>query len=247
MSKKDFKIQDSVSGKQSSSFQKYMDMVIGSSSIVTLIKFELIMLFVSRLPGAIGLLLRSKLYPMILGECGHGVVFGSNIVFRHPKKIKIGNNVIIDDNVLIDAKGQQNDGIVIKDEVFVGRNSIVSCKDGNLLLDERANISYNCVIYSSSDVKIGKDTIIAAYCYVVGGGNYKLDRIDIPISHQPDFEGKGGVVLEDDTWLGAHCVVLDGVNISTGSVIAAGAIVNKSVPELSICAGVPSKVIKKRI
>ena len=75
MSKKDFKIQDSVSGKQSSSFQKYMDMVIGSSSIVTLIKFELIMLFVSRLPGAIGLLLRSKLYPMILGECGHGVVF----------------------------------------------------------------------------------------------------------------------------------------------------------------------------
>lgn len=246
MSKKDFKIQDSVSGKKSSSFQKYMEMVIGSNSKMTLIKFELIMLFVSRLPGALGLFLRSKLYPMILGECGTGVVFGSNIVFRHPKKIKIGDNVIIDDNVLIDAKGSESSGINLGDEVFIGRNSILSCKGGKIILEERANVGFNCEIFSSNSVIIGKDNLIAAYTYIVGGGNYKLDRKDIPINQQPDFEGKGGVITEEDVWLAAHVVVLDGSKIGKGSVIAAGAVVSGQIPEYSIAGGVPAKIINNR-
>ena len=186
------------------------------------------------------------MYPLLIGKCGRGVIFGTNIVLRHPQKISIADNAIIDDNVMIDAKGLDNTGIILENEVFVGRNSILSCKGGYIILRERVNIGFNCEVYSSSKVEIGADTLLAAYTYVVGGGSYNLDRKDIPISKQPDFEGKGGIFIEQGTWIGAHCVILDGVKIGTGSVIAAGAVVNKEIPPMSIAAGIPAKVIKER-
>ncbi len=243
---KEFKIQQSVSGIQKSKLDRYKELIIGSYNTSDLIKYELIILLCAWIPGALGIFLRSKLYPLILGKCGRGVIFGSNMVLRHPKKISIGDNAIIDDNVMIDAKGLDNAGIILENEVFIGRNSILSCKGGDIILRERVNIGFNCEVYSSSKVEIGADTLLAAYTYIVGGGSYNLDRKDIPISKQPDFEGKGGIFIEHGNWIGAHCVILDGVRIGTGSVIAAGAVVNKEIPQMSIAAGIPAKVIKER-
>jgi len=247
MKNKEFKIQDSISGKKKSKVQKYMDLVIGSSKMSDLIKYELIVLFTSRIPGALGVFLRSKFYPKLLGSVGSGTVFGTNIVFRHPKKIFLGDNVVIDDNVLVDAKGVDNMGIKMGEDVFVGRNSILSCKGGDIILDDRANIGFNCYIFASNSVKVGKDVLVAGFTYIVGGGNYSLEKLDIPINQQYDFEGKGGVEIEENVWIAAHVVILDGVKINKGSVIAAGAIVSKSVPEMSIVGGVPGKVLKTRL
>ncbi|MCB0747608.1 MAG: acyltransferase, partial [Ignavibacteriae bacterium] len=234
MKNKEFKIQDSISGKKKSKMQKYMDLIIGSNSYMDLLKYELITIFISIIPGALGVFLRSKFFPLLLGSVGAGTVFGANIVFRHPKKIHLGKNVVIDDNVLIDAKGGDNLGIKMGDDVFIGRNSILSCKGGDIILDERANLGANCYIFSSNKVKLGKDVIVAAYTYFVGGGNYNLDQIEVPINQQYNFEGKGGVDVEDNVWIGAHVVILDGVKVGSGSVLAAGAIVSKDVPRMSI-------------
>ena len=247
MKNKEYKIQESISGQKKSKLQRYQDLVIGSQKFSKLLKYEIIILISSWIPGALGIFLRSKLYPMLLGASGRGVLFGTNIVLRHPKKIFIGNNVIIDDNVMIDAKGTDNNGIKMEDEVFIGRNTILSCKGGDILLHDRVNLGFNCEVYSSSKVEIGKDTLVAAYSYFVGGGSYKLDDVSIPINQQPDFEGAGGIKLDGNNWIGAHCVILDGVKIGEGSVVAAGAVVNKPVPSFSIAAGVPAKVIKNRI
>lgn len=246
MEQKEFKIQDSIVGQKRSKIQRYMDLVIGSNRFSDLIKYELIVLLFSRLPGALGVFLRGKFYPMLFKEVGRGAVFGANIVIRHPKKIRLGDNVIIDDNVLLDAKGSDDSGITLQDEVFIGRNSILSCKGGKIILEQRANIGFNCEIFSSNKVIIGKDNLVAAYTYVVGGGNYKLDNIDIPFNQQPDFKGKGGVVTEENVWLAAHVVLLDGSKIGKGSVVAAGAVVSGEIPEYSIAGGVPAKVIKLR-
>ncbi len=246
MDSKTYKIQDLITNQKKSKLKRYQELVVGTESLLDLIKYELIVLFISWIPGALGIFLRSKLYSVILGKVGSSVVFGTNIVLRHPQKIIMGDNVIIDDNVMIDAKGFGNDGITLRNDVFIGRNSILSCKDGNIELDERANIGFNCEVFSSNNVKIGKDNIIAAYTYIVGGGNYKLDRTDIPINRQYDFEGKGGVILGDDVWIGAHCVILDGVHIDSGTAIAAGAVVTKDIPGLSVAAGIPAKVILNR-
>lgn len=247
MSKKDFKIQESITGVRKSKLKRYQELVIGTEKLSDLIKYEFFTLLFSRLPGALGIFLRGKFYPKLFAKTGRGVVFGNNIVIRHPKKIILSNNVIIDDNVLLDAKGSENSGITLKDDVFIGRNSILSCKGGEIILEERANVGFNCEIFSSNKVVIGKDNLIAAYTYVVGGGNYKLERTDIPINQQPDFEGKGGVITEEDVWLAAHVVLLDGTKIGKGSVVAAGAVVSGEIPPYSIAGGVPAKVIKSRI
>lgn len=127
-----FKVQDEVAGRKISAKEKYQDMVIGSRSLWALIKFELIMLLFNSVPGALGFALRGKVYPLILGKVGRGAAFGRNISFRHPHKIKIGDGVLIDDNAMLDAKGVTNDGIIVGDDCFIGRNSILSCKNGTI-------------------------------------------------------------------------------------------------------------------
>jgi len=246
MAQKELKIQESISGKKESKLKRYQQLVIGSEKLAYLILYELVTTFFSWIPGALGLFLRSKLYPLLLAEVGSGTVFGTNVVLRHPKKIRIGKNVVIDDNVMLDAKGHGNRGITIEDEVFIGRNTILSCKGGDILLEERANFGFNCYVFSSNRVVVGRDTLVAAYCYIVGGGSYHLANKDIPINQQVDFEGKGGITINPNIWLGSHSVILDGVTIGQGSVVAAGALVNKNVEEMVIVAGTPARVLKKR-
>ena len=69
---------------------QYQDLVVGSRSPWKLLTFELVTFIASQVPGALGLFLRAKLYPFILGHVGRGVVFGNHVTFRHPHKIRIG-------------------------------------------------------------------------------------------------------------------------------------------------------------
>ena len=98
-------------------------LVVGRSGWAALVRHELVTLLAQSVPGALGLLLRKTLYPPLLGACGRNVVFGQNVVLRHPHKIRIGDNVVIDDNCLLDAKGDRNGGITIGSSVFIGRNT----------------------------------------------------------------------------------------------------------------------------
>jgi acetyltransferase-like isoleucine patch superfamily enzyme len=246
MSETSFKVQDSISGRHGSQAHKYRQMIIGTDSWLDLIKYELIILLVSRLPGALGVFLRSKLYPLILGEVGKGVAFGANIALRHPHKIRIGDGTIIDDNILLDAKGETNRGITIGRDVFLGRNTILSCKDGDIELGDRANVGFNCQIFSASLVRVGQDDLISAYTYMVGGGNYDLERTDIPINQSLRADRRFGIRLADNIWIGTHCVVLDGVSIGEGTAVAPGSVVTENLPGGSIAAGMPARVIKER-
>ncbi len=74
---------------------------------------ELVMLLSSWIPGALGLWLRSCIYPLLLGRVGRGVIFGTNVVLRHPHKIYLGTNDVIDDNCVLDPKGTDNKGVFI--------------------------------------------------------------------------------------------------------------------------------------
>lgn len=237
------KIQDQLTDRRKSAAAKYTELVIGQKGFGKLLKYELINWFCQRSGGAWGLWKRKKLYPKLLGSCGSGVVFGRNIVLRHPHKIHIGNDVVIDDNVLLDAKGTDNKGIFIGDGVFIGRNSILSCKDGDIEIGERTNIGFNCEIFSAKRVVLGSKIFLAAYCYLVGG-THKFNRTDIPIMDQE--REAIGIEIGDNCWLGAGVVVDDGVRVGRDAIIAAGAVVNNDVEEFSIVGGVPAKFIKDR-
>lgn len=218
---------------------------MGQPGVGKLIKYELITLLCSWVPGVLGLFLRSKLYSLLLGGTGRGVVFGANVVLRHPHKIIIGDDVIIDDNCMLDAKGASNAGIFIGNGVFIGRNSIVSCKDGDVRLEDGVNVGFNCEIFSSSAVVVGRNTLIAAYSYLIGGGNYDVDRQGVSFAEQDGLDSRG-IHIEANNWIGAGVKILDGVTIGSGSVVGAGAVVLESIPANAVAAGLPARVVRLR-
>lgn len=236
-------IQKELFDAKKSKLQKYKEIVLGESSTWYLIKYELITLVASWLPGALGLVLRGKLYPLLLGSVGRNVTFGSNVVLRHPRKIHLGNDVVIDDNVVLDAKGNDNEGLFIGNGVFVGRNTILSCKNGDIVIDDNANLGFNSEIFSASRVRVGKNVLMAAYVYLVGG-THTFNRSDIPIIKQE--RSSQGIEVGDNSWLGAHAVVFDGVTVGRECIIGAGAVITLDIPDWKIAVGVPAKVVKDR-
>lgn len=136
-----------------SRLERYSDLVVGRRGFAPLLKYELIISLAANRPGALGLVLRSWLYPRLLDRCGRNVTFGSHVVLRHPHKISIGDNVVIDDQCVLDAKGTDNEGIRIGSGVFIGRNTILSCKNGDIVLGDHVNIGFNSEIFSASRVE----------------------------------------------------------------------------------------------
>ncbi|MCB0122934.1 MAG: hypothetical protein KDE58_11855 [Caldilineaceae bacterium] len=241
----DMKVRKTLTGGSNGKLRRYQELILGRTDWGYLLKHELILLVCSNIPGALGLLLRSKLYPLLLGKVGRNVLFGSNITFRHPHKIQIGDNVIIDNNCMLDAKGVHNSGITIGNNVFLGRNTIVSCKDGDVILEDGVNVGFNCEIYSASTVRLRKNALVSAYCYFVGGGGYDLARHDISFAEQEGLDSTG-IEVGENTWIGARTTALDGITIGREAVVAAGSLLREDVPPATIVAGVPARIVRHR-
>jgi len=237
------RVQDDLSNSRISARAKYAALIVGRPGWDALIKYETVVMLSQSVPGALGLALRRSLYPRLLGSCGRNVFFGQNVVLRHPHKIHIGDNVVIDDNCLIDAKGESNTGIRIGSGVFVGRNTILSCKNGDIELGDGANIGFNCEIFSASLVRVGAHALLAAYCYLIGG-DHDFSDASRPVLEQT--RTSAGITVGDGAWLGAGAKVLDGVQIGANAVIGAGAVVRASVPDRATAVGVPARIIGTR-
>ena len=166
----DFKFKATMREGKTSAFAAYRNLYYGKASLGYVFRAELLALLVSGIPGALGLWLRQKLYPGLFKKVGRKVVFGRNVTLRHAHKIELGDHVVIDDNCVLDAKGTDNQGIAIGNGAYVGRNTIVYCKNGNIRLGDGVNVSSNCQIFSSNEVEIGAGTVVAAFTYVLGGG-----------------------------------------------------------------------------
>lgn len=237
-------LQATLTDNKKSALKKYQDLAVGSYSLGTLIRYEIFTTLFGSLPGAAGLLVRKKLYKHLIGSMGQNVIFGKSITIRHPHKIRIGNNVVIDDYAVLDAKGSRNQGITIGDNVMIGRNTVISCKDGDISIGDNTNIAMNCFIQSAKMVDIGKNVLFAPYSYVIGGGDHEIARTDIPIIAQGQIVQ--GIKIDDNCWIGADVKVLDGVVIHHDAIIGAGAVVTRSIEEFGIALGIPAKVIRTR-
>ena len=236
-------IQDALGRRDRGVLAKYQDLIVGSRSLGRLILYELVMTFTSWVPGALGLALRRVAYPWLLGGIGRNVSFGQNVVLRHPHKIRIGDDVVVDDLVVLDAKGDHNLGISIGNGVFLGRGTILSCKDGDIELGDHVNMGFHCEIFSGSRVVVGRHGLFAAYTYLVGGG-HEFERADTPVLEQG--RASLGITLDENVWLGTGAKVLDGVRIGKNVVVGANAVVNADVPDGVIAGGVPARIIRRR-
>jgi acetyltransferase-like isoleucine patch superfamily enzyme len=226
-----------------SAFAKYQDLVVGERSWPRFLLHEAVMLLTSWVPGALGLVLRKLAYPVLLGSVGKGVVFGQGVVLRHPRKIRIGDGVVVDDLVVLDAKGESNHGIVIGNGVFLGRGTILSCKNGDIELGDHVNIGFNSEIFSGSRVTVGAHGLFAAYTYLVGGG-HEFSQAEVPVIEQERVSR--GIRLGENVWLGAGAKVLDGVSIGHNVVVGAGAVVTSDLPDGVVAIGIPARVVRSR-
>jgi acetyltransferase-like isoleucine patch superfamily enzyme len=171
------------------------------------------------------------------------VVFGQNVVLRHPHKIRLGDGVTVDDLVVLDAKGTSNRGIDVGRFVFLGRGTILSCKDGDIAIGDHGNFGFHCEVFSGSSVTVGRYGLFAAQAYLVGGG-HEFEQEGRAVIDQP--RTSRGIVLGDNVWLGTGAKVLDGVRIGSDVVIGANAVVNTDLPDGAVAAGVPARILRSR-
>jgi len=232
------------SAGRGSAIRAYQDLVVGSRSWWRLLQHEVIACWVAMVPGVTGLAIRKLLWPSLVDSAGRGVLWGRNITLRHSSKMRIGHGVVIDEGSQLDAQGCERGEFRIDDGVLISRGCIVSGKDGPITIGARANIGAGCVLYASTRLEIGADTMLAAMCYIGGGRYTTRGRIDLPLSAQQ--EPRIGVVLGPDCWIGAGVVIIDGVRLGHGCIVGAGAVVTRSFEPYSVVAGVPARLIATR-
>ena len=106
-------------------------------------------------------------------------------------------------------------------------------------------INSGTVMYTGNGITLGDAVLIAANCTLAPTNHAIADR-DRRIRDQGFMPSRGGIVIEDDVWLGANVVVLDGAHIAKGCVIAAGAVVRGKLEPYGIYAGVPAVRVGER-
>jgi acetyltransferase-like isoleucine patch superfamily enzyme len=126
--------------------------------------------------------------------------------------------------------------------VFVGRNTILSCKDGDIEIGDAANLGFNCEVFSASRVRIGAGTLVAAYAYLVGG-DHEFSRADQPVLEQG--RRSSGIDIGAGAWIGAGALVLDGVVVGDRAIVGAGAVVREAVAAGTTVVGVPARPVPR--
>ena len=233
--------------REASGLRRYQDVMVGSRSLATTLYFEWCS-WLAPIPGAFGLVMRKIFWPKLFRHCGTGVMFGANMILRHPGRISIGKNTVLSESVLLDARhSTETNAIRIGEEVILANNTMISCKEGTVEIGNRTGIGAYTVIQSAQHcpVSIGEDAILGPRCYLVGGGNYQTDRSDVPIAQQ-GIRPSDGCRVGSGAWLGANVSVLDGARLGEGSIAAAGAVVVKPVAAREIVGGVPARTISQR-
>lgn len=222
----------------------YRDLAVGKPGLFALLKYELIISLFGSLPGAFGFACRRVFYPMLLGACGRGVVFGRNVVLRHPHKIRIGKRVVIDDDCVLDAKRSDDASIELGDGVLLSRRTIIST-GGRVEIGANCNLGSETLIHSDHHVKLGRGVLLAARCYLMGVADYRTDRTDIPVVEQGKAE-KAPLELGDHVWLGAGVFVRPGVMVGSNSIVAVNSVVTRDVAPFGVVAGTPARRIRQR-
>lgn len=140
-------------------------------------------------------------------------------------------------------------GTVIEIADGVNIDSFVKIKpaggDGDVRIGSGTVINSGCVIYSGNGVTIGKGCAIAANC-TFAATNHEIARRDKPIAEQRFMPSRGGIVVEDDVWIGANVALLDGAILRRGCVVGAGSVVRGELPPYSINVGTPTRIIGYR-
>lgn len=189
----------------------------------------LVMRLLNGLPGALGFVLRQKVYPKFFASCGRGVVFGRHLTLKDPSRIWLGQNVVLSDYATL-AVDEPAGSVVIGDGAFIGIATTIRARAAEVLVDEGANLGSECHVTPCSAARIGRHVLFAAFCKV------GLNEDDAA----PMTE------VGDGCWLGVRVRVRSGAKIGPDSIVGAHAEVSEDLPGKVIAIGVPARVLRNR-
>ncbi|WP_158993782.1 DapH/DapD/GlmU-related protein [Mucilaginibacter sp. L196] len=187
-------------------------------------------------------------YKRLFFKASKGLVFvGRNVSIRHAYLFKAGSNLILDDNVHINALS--NNGITLGNNVSLARGcnligtGVIANKGVGITIGNNTGINAGVYLAGQGGIEIGDNVLIGPGVRVFSE-NHLFSDIDVIIKNQDVC--RSTVVIGNNCWIGGGATILAGVNIGEGSVIAAGCVVTKSVAPNSVVAGIPGRIIKKR-
>ncbi len=168
-----------------------------------------------------------------------------NMLYKHEDFKAKGTGVVIDNNVRFSGSNR----ISLGENVFIGSDSVFQCITSyagedfspELTICDDVSFTKRATIYCAKKVEIGANTLIGSDVLITDE-NHGIGRENI---YRDNKLSVNEVKIGKNVWIGDKAVILPGVTIGDNSIIAAGAVVTKSVPEESIAAGNPSRVIKK--
>ena len=184
-----------------------------------------------------------------IGSVKGYLLVGRNVAIRYPQNLHLGKNTIIEDGAEINCLAKE--GIHLGDRVSIGKFAIIRPSNiyggaigEGLSMGHHSNIGPYNYIGCSGKITIGNNVMLAPRVSIYAE-NHVFESINSTIQSQG--VKKMSVTIEDDCWIAANSVILAGVTIGRGSVVAAGSVVNENVPPFSVVAGVPARVIKSRM
>ncbi|HWZ35645.1 MAG TPA: acyltransferase [Mucilaginibacter sp.] len=192
-------------------------------------------------------LLRGLLLKPFL-KSSRGLVFvGTHVKIRHGYQLSAGKNLILDDNVSVNALS--TDGVIMGDHVSIARDAILFCtgviaqKGKGIIIGNRTGIGARAFLAGQGGITIGDDVITGPNIQIFSE-NHNFSDLSQIIKQQGVT--KQSTNIGNNCWIGGSVTILAGVTIGDGCVIAAGSVITKSVPANSVVAGVPAKVVKNR-
>lgn len=178
---------------------------------------------------------------------GH-LFIGKQVRIAYPSHLSLGRDTIIEDGAEINALSTE--GINIGDRVTIGKYAIIRPSNlygaaigAGLVIGNKSNIGPYSYIGCSGKITIG-DNVMMGPRVSMFAENHVFENPDITI--QAQGVATAPIIIEDDCWIASNVVLLAGITIGKGSVIAAGSVVNMDIPPYSVVAGVPAKIIKSR-
>jgi|YNPNPStandDraft_1061719.scaffolds.fasta_scaffold01944_6 acetyltransferase-like isoleucine patch superfamily enzyme len=193
-------------------------------------------------------LLRGLWWSWRLGSCQLPLFVGRRVQIVHPRQLHVGRAVTLGDDVYIDALSRN--GVTLGDNVSIARGTVIEATGvisrlgEGLEIGANSNLGHFCFVGAGGGVRIGRNVLIGQRVSF-HSEDHVFERTDVPIKAQGVT--RKGIVVEDDCWLGAGVILLDGVTVGRGSVIAAGSVVTRDVAPYSVMAGVPARLIRSRL
>ena len=177
------------------------------------------------------------------------LIIGEKVTITHGYNIECGKNVKFEDESKI--HGLCSKGLIFGNDVTIGRGTMIRPssyygKDlgEGLIVGNNSAIGSHSYIGCSGLIKIGDKVMFGPKCSLFAE-NHNFDSVESTIKEQG--VNQKGIVIEDNCWIGSNTIILDGVTIGRGSVIAAGTIVTKDIPAYSLVIDKRDKIIKSRV